>query len=81
MLKLSLNKPLFNISHPFSCKLFRVRYTPASFFANLRSPSYFEKKIKTELKIFSRIIFLFHQCTVLFSQLSDLASTLNDWTN
>ena len=40
MLKLSLNKPLFNISHPFSCKLFRVRYTPASFFANLRSPSY-----------------------------------------
>ena len=40
MLKLSLNKPLFNISHPFSCKLFRVRYTPASFFANLRSPSF-----------------------------------------
>ena len=40
MVKLSLNKPLFNISHPFSCKLFRVRYTPASFFANLRSPSY-----------------------------------------
>ena len=39
MVKLSLNKPLFNISHHFSCKSFRVSYTPASFFANYRSPS------------------------------------------
>ena len=39
MVKLSLNKPLFNISNHFSCKSFRVSYTPASFFANYRSPS------------------------------------------
>ena len=40
MVKLSLNKPLFNISNHFSCKSFRVSYTPASFFANFSTGHY-----------------------------------------